>query len=105
MRNYQIYTQYARMICDFNFCQVTQKRVSEFCKLDPKKLFINQVIDDWSSTLESNIDKMREALVNAGGNEENIKAVDAIQKTFLFEGYKEHFENLIPRPNPETGLF
>lgn len=48
---------------------------------------------------------MREALVNAGGNEENIKAVDAIQKTFLFEGYKEHFENLIPRPNPETGLF
>jgi len=67
MRNESIYKSFANIICDFNFCKTTQKRVSEFCELDPKKLFINQVIDDWAPKLESNIDKMREALASAGG--------------------------------------
>jgi hypothetical protein len=55
------------MICDFNFCPTIQNRVSEFSKIDPKNLYVHKAINDWSSILESNVDKIKYALKNAGG--------------------------------------
>ena len=47
---------------------------------------------------------MKKALEEAG-QVQNIQILEAVAKTFLFDGYKEYFLKLIPRPNKDTGLF
>lgn len=100
MRNPIIAKRYADKICDFNFNPLAQKYVKEIEPLDEENLFIHQVINEWGPNLVAKIDKLKAMLKEAGtpAHLENLKKAELLQETFLFEGYQDYFESLIPKP-------
>ena len=100
MRNPMIYLKYAETICEYNFSDQVTTTISEICPMDPKNLFIHQVLKEWAPTLLSNIDAIKTALTEANDTH-NLMIVDLVKETFLFDDYENYFESMIPIPNPE----
>lgn len=84
------------MICDYNFSPDAQKRIQTINPVDKDNLYIQQVLYEWAPSLLSKISDIRSALQKAG-QVENLEILEKLQKTFLFENYKEHFTSLIPK--------
>ena len=83
------------MICDYNFSPVAQQSIKAVHPLDHDNLFFHQVLREWAPSLLSKIDDIRAALTNAGQTE-NLEILNKLEKTFLFDGFIEHFTSLIP---------
>jgi len=89
----------AEHLCDFNFNQKAMTGVNDIMPLDETNLFIHQVIKQWAPNLKSKIDRMKEMLKESSSPEhhKNLRIVEQVERTFLFEGYQEFFESLIPK--------
>lgn len=63
----------------------------------------NMIIDKatmvWGPALQKRIPDMKRRLIEDGKEKHayQLKVIDLIEKTFLFEGYQEHFNKQIPR--------
>jgi hypothetical protein len=98
MRNPIIYLDYARFMCDYNFNSVACKKIQEFWAADENDMFVHKVLREWAPSLQKKLPEMKAALKSANFLE-SLKSVEAIEETFLFEGYIEHYEKLIPKPS------
>ena len=104
MRNPMIYTKYAEMMVDYNFSPVAIQRIQEINPKDKNNLFIHQVIKIWGPQLQAQISQMKQKL-SQEGQTKNLQIVEMVHKTFLFEGYQQFFENLIPQNDSEENPF
>lgn len=68
--------------------------------LDPKNLFIHQVIREQGALLKSFINPMKQSLLDSDQNR-NLAITELIETTFLFDGYEEFFTSLIPEASKE----
>lgn len=100
MRNPMIFQEFSNIICDFNFNPKALEDVAKIEKLDPQNLFIHQVINVWGPNLEAKIGTIKSQLKESGTPEhlENLRKTELLEQTFLFEGYQDFFESLIPKP-------
>ena len=99
MRNPMISNLLAEHLCDFNFNQKASTKVNEIMPMDENNLFIHQVIKQWAPNLKSKIHRMKEMLKESGSREhmKNLRIAQLVEKTFLFDGYQDYFQNLIPK--------
>lgn len=95
MRNPIIFTKYAEIMVDYNFSAVARKKIQEITPMDKNNLFIHKVLNEWGPALQSNIEAMKQKLSECN-DQKNLKIVEMVEKTFLFEGYQQYFQNLIP---------
>lgn len=99
MRNPVVASSFAKKICDFNFSPKAQTDVNKVEPLDPHNLFIHQVIKEWAPNLQAKIGKMKEMLAAStdAEHQEYLMKTELLERTFLFDGYQEFFESLIPK--------
>lgn len=69
--------------------------------MDQNNLFIHSVIRKQAPILEENIDdiKIKLSKENSRQHKKNLEITQNVEETFLFEGYREYFENLVPLSN------
>jgi hypothetical protein len=104
MRNPVIASTLAKEICDFNFNEEATRSVQNIEPLDYKNLFIHQVISKWGSNLQAKLPAFKQKLRDAATHEslKKLEQAERLEKTFLFEGYKEHFNRLVPIPGEHS---
>lgn len=100
MKNELIYTSVAEALCDFNFSPLLHKAVKGFLPANPNKLQIHEIINEWIPDLLAKTEPMKAALI-AHGEHEKAKTIEQVVNTYLFDGYRQYFENLIPQVDEE----
>jgi hypothetical protein len=69
MRNQNIYTKFAEIICEYNFSENVVEAIKEFNPINPRNLFIHNILSNWGPQLLNNGDLMRKALEESGRKE------------------------------------
>ena len=100
MRNPIIQSQYANVICDFNFDVNLQKKISEFYKLDTNNLVFHQAVNQWAPNALKNIEKLKSSLRD-NGMKCQLATVDRMQRTMLFDGYQQHYKSMLNIPEDQ----
>ena len=98
MRNMVIQQSYAKIICNFNFNTAANVAVNEVSPLQQEYLFINTIIREQAAKLKINIKTMQEilALETSEEHQKNLRIAKAVEESFLFDGFEDYFESLIP---------
>jgi thiamine kinase-like enzyme len=99
MRNMVIQQSYAKIICNFNFNTAANVAVNEVSPLQQEYLFINTIIREQAAKLKINIKTMQEilALETSEEHQKNLRIAKAVEESFLFDGFEDYFESLIPQ--------
>ena len=63
---------------------------------------MDHAIKEWASKLKARLPSIRGKLLQDNGipHPELLEVVDAVDRTFLFDGYEKYFSELVPRGGP-----
>ena len=83
----------------FNFNKGTIERLKETYPIDKDNLCLDQSLKVWGPAVKKRLPSLRGKLLQDNGIEHpaSLKIIDAFDKAFLFKGYEQYFNNLIPR--------
>lgn len=92
-------TAFAKAIYQFHFDQPAVEQLKQLIPLDVNKLAIDTAINNWGPMLKERLPSMRGKLLQDNGipHPDKLGIIDQLERTFLFDGYKEYFTKLVPR--------
>ena len=90
-------------MADYHFNEVASKKIEEIIPKNLQNLSVNQ-FNNLGPKLEAQLPEIKKRLLEAG-HTKNVEIVEMAEKTFLFEGYQEHFEGLVPLNDSEESVF
>lgn len=90
-------------MADYHFNEVASKKIEEIIPKNLQNLSVNQ-FNNLGPKLQAQLPEIKKRLLEAG-HTKNVEIVEMAEKTFLFEGYQEHFEGLVPLNDSEESVF
>lgn len=87
------------MLFKFNYDEELSSALKIYLPCDASKLIVDQTIQQSAPILKERLPSMRGKLLQDNGipHPEHLRVIDALDRTFLFNGYKEYFSALVPR--------
>lgn len=100
MRNPVLRDVLVDKLFDFNFNETLAQEVEKV--LPMSELAIEKVINKWCPAVKERLPSMRGKLLQDNGipHPDLLRAIDRVDSCFLFNGYQEYFNSLIPRDSP-----
>jgi hypothetical protein len=73
--------------------------MKQMIPLDVNNLSIDTAINEWGPKVKERLPSMRGKLLQDNGipHPDKLEVIDLLDRTFLFNGYKEYFRKLVPR--------
>jgi thiamine kinase-like enzyme len=67
--------------------------------LDVNNLSIDTAINEWGPKVKDRLPSMRGKLLQDNGipHPDKLEVIDLLDRTFLFDGYRDYFKKLVPR--------
>jgi hypothetical protein len=99
LRNPVFMTAYARAVYNFNFNKPAVDELKALRPLDVNNLAIDTAINEWGPKLKERLPYMRGKLLQDNGkpHPDKLQVIDLLERTFLFQGYRDYFSKLVPR--------